>query len=140
MQGILASITCLTTGTVTTGARKRATGGERRSGKQTCGVGHLSPLTAADLQLARLCRAVGFGRLEGLEVRGGEADADSLLVCRKTIRLDLDEEPFPVLREFVPSKEFLRLFRELRRLPDRTMVSITVQNGMPKSMEVILNA
>ncbi len=97
-------------------------------------------LTLAELQLARLCRAVGFGRIEGVEVRGGEPDTDSPLVCRKTIRLDLDEKPLPIRSEFVPSKEFLRLFRELRRLPDRTMVSITVQHGEPKSMEVMVKA
>jgi hypothetical protein len=140
MQGIFASNACLATGTVSMGTKKHAPHSEQRSEERALGEQNMPPLTPADLQLARLCRAVGFGRIEGLEVRGGEVDADSALVCRKTIRLDLDEEPFRVRREFVPSREFLRLFRELRRLPDRTAVMVTIQHGQPKSMEVILNA
>jgi hypothetical protein len=140
MQGMIASIACLTTGSLSMGTKKHAPHSEQRNEERALVEQNMPLLTPADLQLARLCRAVGFGRIERLEVRGGDVDADSALVCRKTIRLDLDEKPFPVRREFVPSREFLRLFGELRRLPDRTTVSITVQHGMPKSMEVTLNA
>jgi len=78
-------------------------------------------------------QAVNFGRIENLQVRGGEPVLDSRLRVYREIKFCGDNAPRPETgsQNFVLKAEVLDLLNELTALVDGTIESLVVRHGLP---------
>jgi hypothetical protein len=96
-----------------------------------------SELSDANRRLVELMSEVGFGTVEGLQVRGGEPAFCPPPKVTVVLKLDGDGEP-PVRAsaDVALKAPVVRLLRQLDRLGDGTVLSIEVRHGLPSSMRV----
>jgi len=95
-----------------------------------------SQLSSARQALVRLLQAVNFGRVEELEIHGGEPVFDPAPRVTFDIRLDLDEAARPESRlaDFTLPIEVCRLVEHLDRLVQGTIARIEVRAGIPRRL------
>jgi len=92
-----------------------------------------SSLSAARQRLVRLMQSVNFGRIEKLQIRGGEPLLDSRLLVYRDVKFCGDNAPRPEAssQNFVLKGEVLDLLKELTELGDGTVECLVVRHGLP---------
>lgn len=93
-----------------------------------------SGLSAPLRGLVRLCRETGYGRIEDLEVAGGEPILGPDALVLVDIKLDAAPSPEdqPNDRDFVLSAEVVRLIAVLDGIHDGRVSSIEIRAGLPR--------
>jgi len=102
-----------------------------------------SPITKHSLsysrqQLLLLLQTLNFGRIEGLQIRGGEPILDPMPRRVRSIKFGGDNQTRPeaLLENFVLREQHLGLLRLLDEIGDGTIAVLTCQHGLPFSAEV----
>jgi hypothetical protein len=98
----------------------------------------LSDLSPARQAFVRMCQAINWGSIEGLQVRESEPVFDPFSVVVKEIKLDKDEAPRPELAlvDFVLNGEISRVLDLLDEMASGTIRLIEVRDGIPRRMFV----
>ncbi len=91
-------------------------------------------LSPARKRLVELLQRLNFGRIEGLQVRGGEPVLDPLPRIVREVKLAAAENgPRPEAdnRDFLLKAQVVDLFGELDRLGTGTIELLEVKHGLP---------
>ncbi len=99
---------------------------------------HVTDLSPSQRRLLRLFQAINFGRIEELEVRGGEPQFSPLPRVFVELKLDVDDGPRPEsrLQHFPLRSQVGRFFTQLAQLRDGTVECIELRHGLPFRMVV----
>jgi hypothetical protein len=99
---------------------------------------HRSGLTFKSLSPARrrllaTLQDLNFGRIERLEVRGGEPVVDESLTAVREVKFGGDNAPRPeaALPDFVLKEQHLSLLALLDAVGDGTIAALTCKHGVP---------
>jgi hypothetical protein len=97
-----------------------------------------SCLSAAQQRLLEIMQTLNFGRIEDLEVRGGEPVFSPAPRLIKDIRLGGVNSPRPETDagEFCLKHRVIEIFDHLRQLGDGTIQTIEVKHGLPTRLLV----
>ena len=100
----------------------------------------LSDLSTPRQVFIRQCQRMGFGKIVGLAVRGGDpifTEATQILI---DVKLEADEGPRAEqqLGDFVLCAELVRLFRKLDTVRDGEINLVEVRTGIPR--RIVLKA
>lgn len=105
-------------------------------------VGHRLDLTtglsAQQLILVALMREHRFGRIENMQVRGGQPifDEGIRLVCVKRLDGETANPPIAYPVQYELKKQVRTLFEELARLENGTVIRLEFRHGLPHLIEV----
>jgi len=93
----------------------------------------LSSLPAPRQRLIRLTRKLGFGRIECLQIKGGQPDFDvAPRVIRRRKNCGAIEVHPPIgASDFAIKREWLELFHDFDAIGAGTILSIEVAHGLP---------
>ncbi len=99
---------------------------------------HVTDLSPAQRRLLRLFQSINFGRVEELEVRGGEPQFSPLPRVFVELKLDVNDGPRPEsgVQQFPLRSQVGRFFAQLGKLRDGTVECIEIRHGLPFRMVV----
>ncbi len=97
-----------------------------------------SSLSPACRRLVELMQATHFGRIESLEVRGGQPVFDPPPRVIRKIKIAAPDSPREGagIRDFTLRKEVIEFFEHLDALGMGDVRCIEVKNGLPFSMDI----
>lgn len=93
----------------------------------------LSSLPAPRQRLVRLLQGLGFGRIEGLEVKAGQPCLDPMPRVIRRRKNTSSDGPRPQINtgDFAMKREWVEFFRDLDAIGTGTILSIEVAHGLP---------
>jgi len=98
----------------------------------------MEELSPARQRLVRLFQTINFGRLEELEIRGGDPVFSPAPRVFLELKLDVNDRPRPEaqLERFELREQVQRLFRQIEDLGDGSVEVVEVRHGLPFRMVV----
>jgi hypothetical protein len=101
-------------------------------------VSSKSSLSPARRWLLELMQSINFGRIENMEVRGGEPVFDPLPYVVREIKLGADSGPRPevALADFCLKAQVVDLWNRLDQLGTGTVEVLEVKHGLPFQIAV----
>ncbi|MBM3983855.1 MAG: hypothetical protein FJ304_27025 [Planctomycetes bacterium] len=96
-------------------------------------VASKSSLSPARRRLLELMQSINFGRIENMEVRGGDPVFDPLPHVVREIKLGADDKPRPevALADFCLKAQVVDLWNRLDQLGTGTVELLEVKHGLP---------
>lgn len=96
-------------------------------------VASKSSLSPARRRLLELMQSINFGRIENMEVRGGEPVFDPAPHVVREIKLGADNKPRPevTLADFCLKAQVVDLWEKLDQLGSGTIELLEVKHGLP---------
>jgi hypothetical protein len=97
-----------------------------------------SSLSDAQSRLIQLLQQINFGRLELLQVRGGEPMFEPPPRIIRKLKLGADNAPRPEasLQDFWLKHQTVEMLQEIADLGDGEVLSIEIKNGLPFLIEI----
>ena len=94
-------------------------------------------LSPQKLSLLRVMQEINYGRIENLQVRGGEPILDGHHRIVRAIKMKGESGPRPEVssEEFALKIEVVELFRHLRSIGNGTVKVLEIKAGLPFLME-----
>lgn len=98
----------------------------------------MEELSPARQRLVRLFQTINFGRLEELEIRGGDPVFSPAPRVFLELKLDVNDGPRPEARleRFELREQVRRFFRQIEDLGDGSVEVVEVRHGLPFRMVV----
>ncbi len=111
---------------------------DQNNGSRHRTVPTYSSLSAPRRTLITLFQELGFGRIEGLVVRGGEPVLDPPPRIIRTLKFGADTGARPAagLGDFTLKTQVVCLFATLDEIGEGVIDSLTIANGLPLLAEV----
>ena len=97
-----------------------------------------SVLSEPQSRLVELLQRLNFGRIEGLQVRGGEPVFEPASRVVQKLKIGGDNAPRPEasLEDFWLKRQTIEMLEAIANLGDGEVLTIEVKHGLPFAMEV----